>query len=198
MTLSLSEQKAKMRIDISQTRNNLSPLQKTLNAHRTARQLLRNPLFKRATRIAFYWPNKSELDLLPSLSQALKRRKNCFLPVIMGSQLGFKSYKHKTKLTLNQFRIPEPRFGKLIPGHKIQLMLVPLLGYDARCNRLGMGGGYYDRLLKLRDRTPNPKTLGVCFYAQQLKKINPEPWDKKVDGLLINGKCYRSRLYFKS
>ncbi len=141
--------------------------------------------FRKARSIALYLPNDGEIDLSPLIDVALKQGKRCLLPVLdrlIERRLFFAPYGPDTPLKLNRYGIPEPdthpyRFVR--PG-AIDLILMPLVAFDNNGNRIGMGGGYYDRTLSFlrhRKRWHRPKLMGVAFSFQQIDPIAARPWD---------------------
>ena len=88
------------------------------------------------------------------------------------------------QLLTNQYGIrePDPRRQQGRPTWAIDVLLIPLVAFDAFGNRLGMGGGYYDRLLgDLARRPRRPKLVGVAYHFQQVESLPTEPWDQRLD-----------------
>lgn len=130
--------------------------------------------------VGAYWPLRSEADPRP-LAQALAARGVLLaLPVVVGVDLVFRNWTSGMVL--------EPAgFGTVAPGPSAievspDLMLVPLLGFDARGHRLGWGKGYYDRYLARRGATC--RAVGLAFACQQLAEIPAEAHDRRLDGIL--------------
>lgn len=154
-----------------------------------ARRLAASPLFRAARRIAVYWPNDGEIDVAPLLRRAWACGKTCYLPVLRGKRLGFAAYRRGDDLNLNRFGIPEPALParKLVGAPALDLVLVPLLAFDAQGNRLGMGAGFYDRTLAARARRAHwrrPRLIGVAYEFQKVAKLLPAPWDVPLDSVV--------------
>jgi 5-formyltetrahydrofolate cyclo-ligase len=156
-------------------------------ASRLIAQRLQHHLpYQRAHRIGLYWPTNGEVDLLP-LTQDVS--KEFFLPILqervrpwMGKGLLFGKFNQR--LQPNRYGIPEPRAGALLQAAHLDLVLVPLLGFDRTGNRLGMGGGYYDRaLFKLPMWRAIPK-IGVGHSFQEVSAIFSRTWDIRLDGVV--------------
>ena len=90
-----------------------------------------------------------------------------------------------SEFELNKYSIPEPVHSthELINGESLDLVLVPLLGFDRKGNRLGMGGGYYDRSFAFKNtsNTRKPILMGFAYAFQEVKKLVAENWDVKLD-----------------
>ncbi len=111
-------------------------------------------------------------------------------------QLWFLRYRPGEPMRANRFGIPEParRQRRLALAWTLDLILVPLVGFDADCNRLGMGGGFYDRTLSfLRQRThwQRPRLIGIAHECQRVERIQPQPWDIPLDAVATELRLYR-------
>ena len=120
---------------------------------------------------------------LPVLSQR-SRNRLCFAPARPGME--FRS---------NRFGIPEPVVPKnaLVRTQDLDLILVPLVAFDARGNRLGMGGGFYDHSLEfLRHRGywRKPLVLGLAHEFQRVDTLKPDPWDVPLAGIVTDQTIY--------
>jgi 5-formyltetrahydrofolate cyclo-ligase len=101
--------------------------------------------------------------------------------------LTFVPYDHAARLQPNFYGIDEPVVppGWRVNALQLDTILVPLVGFDARCHRLGMGAGFYDRALqRRRDRSlpfQRPRLIGIAYSIQQVERIDPAPWDVALD-----------------
>ncbi len=101
--------------------------------------------------------------------------------------LNFARYDEGDELQPNQHLVPEPVSTQhIIHPEKLDLVLLPVLAFDAMGDRLGTGGGYYDRTFAFMFAKPlkSPFLLGLGFAAQSCNDIHPEPWDVKLHGML--------------
>jgi 5-formyltetrahydrofolate cyclo-ligase len=152
-----------------------------------AKALLRHaqPLLRRYCRIGLYFPLKEEIDPTLMMQAALKKNKKVYLPVLQGKRLLFASI--ETALwKKNRFGIPEPRGRKASPKN-MDIVFVPLLGFDEYRNRLGMGGGFYDRtfaFLKHRESWRSPRLIGLAFDEQKVDRLPVDPWDMQLDAVI--------------
>lgn len=170
-----------------------------------ARRLARLIVFQRARRIALYWPADGEIDPRPLMRLASARGKRFYLPALSPltrhngrGLLWFAHYRLGERLRPNRFGIPEPigRGPHLLKPSHFDLMILPLVGFDGRRNRLGMGGGFYDRTLAFRQRHPRwrrPRLIGVAHECQRLERIDSRPWDVPLDAILTECHLYNTR-----
>lgn len=170
-----------------------------------ARLALRHRLLARRRRIGFYMPSKNEIDVLPLLRIALRMGVTCYLPVVPGRALASTGRRKLwfTRLAGNEkgldqphpgwvnnrYGIPEyqPRTTRWVRSRQLDLLFMPLLGFDSQGSRIGMGGGYYDASLahlRLRQHWRRPHLIGVAFSVQEIDKAPNDPWDVRLDGIL--------------
>lgn len=187
-----------LRKQIRQQRRALTTHQRHLLARQLAQKLSSTQLFHNAKRIAVYLPNDGEMDLHPLIKIAIQRGKKCYLPVISQmshNRLWFAPYQSGQKLSPNVYGIPEPANGKWQGRSPIglDLILMPLVGFDEKGNRLGMGGGYYDRTLAYLNRRQHwhrPLLMGVAYEFQKLESLKSEAWDIPLQGVITESNIY--------
>jgi 5-formyltetrahydrofolate cyclo-ligase len=188
-----------LRRAIRQARRALTPRQQRDHGVAVANRLRRESLFLRAARIAAYLAADGEIDPMPLLRAALAAGKRCYLPVLHplgGPSLWFCEWREGDPLVPNRFAIPEPE-PRRRPPHRawqIDLLLVPLVAFDAHGNRLGMGGGYYDRTLAyLHHRTHwrRPHVVGLAHALQRVDALPKNAWDIPVDGVITERETHR-------
>jgi len=151
-----------------------------------------NPVFKiinknfkkRKIIIAGYYPSIYEVNILEFLKEASKKNFKIVLPVIKSSnKMCFKKWVFKQPLYVNKFGILEPQNlgNEIIPD----LIMVPLVAFDNKLNRIGYGKGYYDRILqKINKINKNAIFLGIAFSFQRCRKIPVNKHDFKLDYIL--------------
>ena len=143
--------------------------------------LIRKHFHKKKIIIAGYYPSNYEVNILKFLEEASEKKFRIALPVIKSSnKMSFKSWIFKEPLYVNQFGILEPKKSKkkVIPD----LIMVPLVAFDNRLNRIGYGKGYYDRSLKKISKTKkNAISLGIAYSFQKCQKIPTNKHDFKLD-----------------
>lgn len=179
--------RANLRKQLRSKRNALSLSEQQLSAHRATKNVHSSGLLRRHRHIAFYLANDGEISPMALLTAAHQKNRHCYLPVISPlNTLWFVRYKPGDKLKKNRFGINEP--AKRFPRQKawaLNLVFVPLVGFDRQGGRLGMGGGYYDRSFK-RARMSGPRLIGLAHYCQELASIDLQPWDVKLSGIVTD------------
>jgi 5-formyltetrahydrofolate cyclo-ligase len=155
------------------------------------------PAYRDARRLAVYIAVDAELDPGPLLASARADGKEAYLPVISTSGdrfLHFQAYAAGTPLRPNIYRIPEPvndPRSALRPAD-LDLVLAPLVAFDSRGHRLGMGGGYYDRSFAfLKDpHIRKPLLIGLAYECQKVASLPAESWDVPLAGVVTEQQFY--------
>lgn len=187
-----------LRRQLRQARRQLSPTRQRLAARELYRQLAQHPVFRRARHIAFYLPNDGEIDPRPLMLEAQRRGKATYLPVLNAwprTRMVFQRIMPNERLRPNRFGIAEPAFR---PNRQrriwtLDLVLMPLVGFDEHGGRLGMGGGFYDRSLAYRGRRKNghkPTLLGLAHECQKVDRLPLEPWDVSLQATVTDKSWY--------
>lgn len=171
--------------------------------HKAGRALvtmaLRHRLLARGKRLGLYMPSKGEIDILPLLNRALGLGAHCYLPVVPGRgkrRMWFTHFGNKTDWVMNRYGIAENLhpLAVRIRSSRLNTLFLPLLGFDARGYRIGMGGGYYDATLSYLRRARlwrRPRIIGVGFSVQEVDSAPNDAWDIPLDGVLTE-RGYRS------
>jgi len=140
--------------------------------------------FQRAGLIACYLPTAEEVDTWPLIERAWRMRKRVFAPITGKDQpLAFAEICPSTELIRSDFGLLEPPPEGMIAPRNLDLCITPLVAFDSFCNRIGMGGGYYDRtfgFLRGREHFFHPKLIGVAFDCQRVEKIRASAWDIRL------------------
>ena len=150
------------------------------------RSLEQLPEYLTDARVAGYWASNGELPLNLVIPPLVMRGQQFLLPVIgTGKLLHFAPWQSGDGIQPNRYGIPEPLAPtELLEPFQLDLVLVPLLGFDRRGNRLGYGGGYYDRsfaFLNEQVRPTEPLLVGVAYAFQELPEVDEEDWDVPLD-----------------
>lgn len=190
MDIDQPQNRKQLRTQLRRQRRALSRQQQHQASQALCRRLKHQLFFLRSKRIAFYLPNDGEIDPTPLLKLAYKLGKRCYLPVLAPlkqSSLWFIPITASSKLRRNRYGISEPshRTPKRINAKQLDLVLMPLVGFDSSGGRLGMGGGYYDRsfAFRLQSKSHKPKLLGLAHSCQRTAHLSMASWDIAMDGI---------------
>ena len=191
--------RAELRREIRAQRKALSPTEREQLAVRIAANLLESQPFITARRIAAYIAVNGEVDLDPLLHAAAEHNKSLYLPVLSplrDQRLWFVAYHAGTRFAPNRFGIPEPVVRKrdLIKPVQLDLVLMPLVGFDLEGNRLGMGGGFYDRSFAFRRHRRHwhrPMLVGCAYSFQEVEGLIRYPWDVPLDAVVTEDGFFR-------
>ncbi len=136
--------------------------------------------------IGGYYPFNYELDILNILKIFEKKNYTISLPKIAkNNKMDFFQWSFKEPLKINKFGIPETISNKKIYPN---ILLIPLVGFDNKLNRLGYGGGYYDRYLSKINNLRKIIKIGVGFSFQKIKRIPTNNHDIKLDCIITEKK----------
>lgn len=186
-----------LRKSLRKSRRSLTLLQQKQASRALTRQLLKHPQVIRSRHIALYLANDGEIDPAIFAAEARRHGKVCYLPVlhpVLHNRLWFVRYDSEAELLLNQFGIPEPAIkrGSRRPVRALDLVLLPLVGFDVAGGRLGMGGGFYDRTFAFkRAGTYSPFLMGLAHECQKVESLPIASWDVPLDGVVTDRYSYR-------
>ena len=183
---------------LRKARRELSPSEQRKAALGLYRQLAQQPLFRRAKHISLYLPTDGEIDPRLLLRAARRRGKATYLPVLSAwprTKMVFQRVRPGEKLRPNRFRILEPRvnIGQQRKVWALDLVLLPLVGFDDVGGRLGMGGGFYDRSLAYLARRKSwrkPTLLGLAHECQKVDRLAQASWDVPLAGTVTDKNWY--------
>ncbi len=180
-------ERAALRAQIKERRAALNREEiESLSAHLTTRALA-HPYLQTQQCVASFVSFGQEVETR-NLNLELKRRGHLLaLPVISETEKGlmdFYTYNDEQSFNRNRFNIPEPppESARKVDPYRFSLVLLPLCAFDLTGARLGMGGGYYDRLLKKLN--PCCLKIGLAFDLQQVPAIPTASWDMPLDEIL--------------
>ena len=181
MTTSANDPKDVIRRHALAARRSMSPAERQIASFAVFDRLMREPHLRRAARIAAYLPLPSEVGTWPFIERAQRMKKRIFVPTTKKNRtLSFREFDSTSNLIVNEFGIVEPDSGVSIDARQLDIVLVPLVAFDDNANRIGMGGGFYDRSFSfLRNRRffRKPKLIGLAFDCQKVEQIPASPWD---------------------
>ncbi len=134
--------------------------------------------------IGGYYPCNYEIDDLEILNSLRKKKFKVSLPIIKNNnQMDFFEWSLKNPFKVNKYGITEPMLSKKsFP----EIIFIPLVAFDRQLNRLGYGGGFYDRYIAKINKTKKVIKIGLAFSFQELKKISINKFDKKLDYIITD------------
>jgi 5-formyltetrahydrofolate cyclo-ligase len=148
------------------------------------RKVLASDWFQRADYVCCYLPAPVEVNTWDIISRAWRMKKRVFAPVCENNfRMQFREVLPDTDLYLNRHGVFEPSGGETVVSRMLDIVIAPVVAFDRDNNRIGMGGGYFDRafsFLRHRSAWLHPKLVGVAFACQQVEKIAPNPWDIRL------------------
>ncbi|NWD90136.1 5-formyltetrahydrofolate cyclo-ligase, partial [Pseudomonas sp. K5002] len=170
------------------------------------RQLAQHPLFRRAKHLSLYLPTDGEIDPRLLLRAAQRRGKATYLPVLSAwprTKMVFQRVRPGEKLRPNRFRILEPQVNasRQRKVWALDLVLLPLVGFDDEGGRLGMGGGFYDRSLAYMARRKSwrkPTLLGLAHECQKVERLAQASWDVPLEGTVTDKDWYIAETLLES
>ena len=185
-------QRRDLRRDLRSRRRALGRCERIQYAKRICASLWSSGVMTRATRVGCYLANDGEPDLGPVMERLRDSAKRAYLPALKGQSLAFLPYQHGAPLRPNRFGIAEP---DLPWSHRcaplgLDVVLMPLVGFDDDGNRLGMGGGFYDRCFAYLRRHKvwhRPKLVGVAFEFQRVAQLPAQVWDVPLAAVVTEG-----------
>lgn len=189
-------EKVRLRREIRAERLALPAAKARAAACRAVHRLWSLPILTRARSLALYLPTGGELDCTPLAVQAWRRGRTVFLPVITGATLRFAPFGADSELRPNRFGILEPvtRVRDWRSARQLDVIIAPLVAFDMRGHRLGMGGGYYDRTLAFlmrRSCARRPHFVALAFEMQKIATLPAGAWDVHLDAVVTEATTYR-------
>lgn len=182
-----------LRAQLRKQRAQLDPAWCKEQSARLCEHLTSTWQYRRAQRIACYFAQGKEARLDYLLNDAWHSGKQVFMPILglrHHGQLWFVPCEQDTPLYKNRFGIDEPMHSpgmRRTPLRSLDLLLIPLVGFDRAGNRLGMGGGFYDRTLASiagRHIWSRPRRIGIAYAFQQVERVPVETWDVPLDAVV--------------
>lgn len=182
----MSADRPSLRQQLRRDRRAIPAAERIAAANGLALQLFQLPFAPQCGTVAGYWAVDGEIGL-HAWQLGLPAQVRYCLPVLHDDgRLRFAPWRPGEPLASNRFGIPEPAAGPgaLLTSADLDLVVLPLVGYDHAGHRLGMGGGWYDRTFAFRHAAPAPPWLvGAGFASQRLDVLARADWDVRLDGL---------------
>ena len=186
--------RSQLRKTLRAARSNIPPKMQQQAAQRICDALITDPIFLRSKHIAFYMAVEGELSTERIALLAENRGKKCYLPLISdfirpweSTRLLFQHFSPRAcDLKPNQYGILEPQSDPKYSANPalLDLVIAPLVAFDSKLNRMGMGKGYYDRTFGKALKWRRPRLLGLAYTSQQVDRLESTSLDVPMDGIL--------------
>ena len=187
--LELRTNKQNLRTQMMATCQKLFNKERQRLGDKALKNLLKSKEFLRAERIGLFASDSWELPTKPIFGASLNLDKEVAFPLVYGKELVFKWVKDWKSLRPGFKELLEPLKGIEVAIEELELLLVPGLAFDQKGNRLGRGGGFYDRLLS---RQLKPKNIcGLCYHFQIVSEVPMDIQDKPVQMVLTDENVFR-------
>lgn len=187
----MADSKALWRQRLRQQRQQHPLHEQQLDALSLSERVLSLPVYQQAQTIAAYVSNDGEINPILIVELALQAGKQVAYPVIEDyaqRDMQFYRYRPGDALQRNRYGLlePDPAMAPCVAIPQIDLFLVPLLAFDHRGQRLGMGGGFYDRVLQ----QTKTSAVGLAYDWQHVVELPVESWDQTLDWVVTPSACY--------
>ena len=178
--------KSKIRIAILKKRNRVNIKNKKFNFHNLLKIINQE---NKKKKIGLYYPIGSEVSTIEIIRNLRKIKYTVSLPVIeKNSAMSFYEWNEKSPLKINNFGIPEPiKLKKVTPS----VLIIPIVAFDSKLNRLGYGGGFYDRFISKLEKTKKILKIGLALSCQKINKVPINKFDKKMNYIFTENKIYK-------
>lgn len=177
-----------IRANVRTIRQSLSQQQRLQAEQSIYQQIAQHPRVLAASNVAIFLSFDGELDTKPIIEYLWQQKKSVFIPIIHPfnrNYMLFLRYHEQTVLIRNQFGILQPKLDvrDIIPYKKLDIIFTPLVAFDKRNYRIGMGRGYYDRLLT-NYQQHNIYPIGLAFRCQKIIQVPNQPWDVQLPEII--------------
>ncbi len=191
----MNKSRDQLRQRLLKTRKELGATRRAAFSQLICRRIRRSPNFLKAHHVALYLSMPQEVNVNALVTAAWKSNKQVFVPVVLGKTMEFARLTPQSRLGTNHFGIIEPQnYDAVANLNQLDLVITPLLGFDKHCNRLGMGGGFYDRafaFLSKRSHWFRPKLVAAAFECQRTNELSPQSWDVPMWCIATETKTYQ-------
>lgn len=186
-----------LRQSIRQKRRQLHPHALKRREQQVARLLLRLPIMQKAQHIAAYWPSDGELSPIAAVTLLRAQGKNIYFPCIAAKKrMIFRPWFANTALRTNRYGILEPASRRVFSARKLDVVLTPLVAFDANGNRIGMGAGFYDRAFAFRQQNVwclKPQLVGIAHNFQHVPTITRNHWDIPLSFIQTETRLFKGK-----
>lgn len=180
-------------------RNALTARSQEAHSNCLQQLVIQEKAYRNSQHIACYIANDGEIDPLKIIEHAWFNNKDIYLPILspLKNSLYFAAYTRDSKFRLNRFNIPEPicHPSQWKKANQLDLLLLPLVAFDDSGNRIGMGGGFYDRTLaymRHRQHWKKPALIGLAHELQKAAQLDRHSWDIPLDLIITEKQRYKA------
>ena len=199
--MSCSQTRSSIRQEKRRLRLALTDSIQKQHAQQLQQQLICLPSYRNSQHIACYLANDGEISTTGIIEHAWQMHKTVYLPVLspLKNSLYFAPYNKNSQLKKNRFGINEPdcQPSQWRKAWQLNLLLLPLVAFDRNGNRMGMGGGFYDRTLAYHHRMRHwkkPRLIGLAHEIQHCEILDQQSWDIPLDAIATETTIYNMRL----
>lgn len=190
-------QQKQIRKDKRATRQSIPNEQKQQKSAVICQQVITHPRYQAATKISAYLAMPEEVSVVTIIKDAWENGKTVYLPVVMGwgKPLKFAPYHKDSELIPDSLgiKIPAVDSSAYIDADELDFVVTPLVAFDKNRNRIGMGGGFYDRTFAFTEHSEQTFLAGVAFSEQQSDElINENDWDIKPTIIISDNAIFQS------
>lgn len=173
---------------IRQKRRQLSHHERAMAQQLVYQKIANHSAIHQASNISIFLSFDGEIETKPIIEYLWQQNKSVYLPIIhpfVSTHLLFIQYTPNSQLIKNKYGILEPVLNVLdvIPYQKLDIVFTPLVAFDNRGYRLGMGGGFYDRLLA-NYKADQILPIGLGFACQKVQRLQNQPWDIQLPEII--------------
>lgn len=184
----ISDRKNAVRASIRGQLRTLTDAERASRSAAACARILKSPAFQSAVCVMLYMPLRSEVDVMSVALEAFRLGKTVCVPRVADGGKSMQAVEIKSiddeTMASDALGVPAPRSGREMPQDSIDLVITPGVAFDLRCERLGRGGGFYDRFLAKAHRKTT--TIGVCFDFQLVDEIPTETGDISVHAVVTD------------
>ena len=184
------ELRSKIRAELKQARNSLTPQEREERSARAVERLAQSEVFQKAKTVMIYDHVGGELSLDSLLTHPASAGKRFCYPLCTSRTEMIAMIPGAWQIGAYGIREPVREQSQELQPEEIDLVVCPGTGFDPACNRMGMGGGYYDRYLP---RCVNARIVMVAFEVQKLAAIPVDPWDRPVEQVFTEDAVYQKQ-----
>lgn len=190
------QNRQQLRTQMRQRRMALSASEQQSAASALVQQFLQQTTLMQAKHIALYLSNDGEINTQPLIEALWTAGITLYLPILhplVPGYLLFQQYHASTPMTANRFGIAEPQLNcsQVKPVAELEIICTPLVAFDAQGQRLGMGGGFYDRTLAQLPAAHSVQIVGLAHSCQQVAELPNEAWDYPLNAIVTPQNCFQ-------